>query len=559
MELAFVAAVEVGGYVNVLKVLPVLLVLLLWARLLTWVDKDAPAAHLSRDGLNTAFLGGMILGFALFFILPSFLIAFPVLLFVLMVETGVYLGLRHQKVGLGDLREQFRQWLHSFKSGEKKVKELPNQVLVYGKGGAAVPPPTSEAPERPAYEALQAALIEPMRKGAEQIDLAPSENGSVLKYTVDGLPYRGNTVDRGNAVTAVMMLKSAAGLDTEDRRKPQRGTLKLGAEGRKTEFRIDTAGSTAGEYLRLLADPKKRHDFNLDSIGFNDTQKQTLREILQDRTGVVIVSAPKAQGLTSLLYAVLRGHDAFLEHIHTVERTPDIDLEGITQNKLAANASPADEFKQTDWVVSQEPDIIMISRVDDSRTATRLVKFSGDTDHNRRAYVGIQAPSTFDALTAWRKLVGDDKVAVENLKLVINGRVLRKLCNACKVGYTADPNTLRKLGMNPDKATTLFQARTEPLRDQKGNPIPCEFCKDLRFKGRTGVFEFFVLDDETRARIAAGISPNELKALFRKQRGRFLQEEALALVQRGDTSVQEVLRVLKGGEGAAQGDQPAAA
>src|SRR5439155_4793995 len=218
MGLAFVAAVEVGGYVSALKALPVLLVLLLWARLLTWVDKDAPAAHLPRDGINTGFLAGMILGFTLFFALPGFLIAFPVLLLVLGVETGVYLVLRNQKVGLADLNAQFRQWLASFKKGEKKVKELPNQVQIVAKGGAVIPPPGGEAPERPAYEALQGALVEPMRKGAEQIDLAPSENGSLLKYTVDGVSYRGNTIDRGAAATAVMLLKQAAGLDTEDRR-----------------------------------------------------------------------------------------------------------------------------------------------------------------------------------------------------------------------------------------------------------------------------------------------------------------------------------------------------
>lgn len=555
MGLAFVAAVEVGGYVSALKALPVLLVLLLWARLLTWIDKDAPAAHLPRDGINLGFLGGLIVGFALFFFLPTFLIAFGALLFLLIVEAGVYLGLRHQKVGLTDLKAQFQEWLASFKGGEKKVKEQPNQVQIVVKGGSVLPPPDADSMERPAFDALQTALMEPLRKNAEQVDLAPSENGSVLKYMVDGVSYRGSTVERGVAANAVMMLKSAAGLDVEDRRKPQRGTIKLGMEGRRTEFRIDTAGSTAGEYLRLLAEPKKRHDYNLDTIGFSDTQKQTLREILQERTGVVLVSAPKAQGLTSLLYAILRGHDAFLEHIHTVERVPDIDLEGITQNKLPANVSPADEFKQTDWVISQEPDIIMISKLEDSRTATSLARYSGDREHNRRAYIGMQAASTFDALANWRKLVGDDKVAAENLRLIVNGRVLRKLCNACKIGYTPDPNTLKKLGMNPEKSTTLFQARTEPLRDAKGNPVPCEFCKDLRFKGRTGVFEMFVIDDEAKEKIVAGASPNELRAAFRKQRGRFLQEEALAIVQKGDTSVQEVLRVLKGAEGGAAGEE----
>src|SRR3982751_2189258 len=102
MGLAFVAKGEVGGYVRALKALPVLLVLLLWGRFLTWVDKDAPAAHLPRDGINAGFLAGLVIGFGLFFFLPTFLIAFPVLLFVLAVEVGVYLGLRKYKDGVSD-------------------------------------------------------------------------------------------------------------------------------------------------------------------------------------------------------------------------------------------------------------------------------------------------------------------------------------------------------------------------------------------------------------------------------------------------------------------------
>jgi type II secretory ATPase GspE/PulE/Tfp pilus assembly ATPase PilB-like protein len=431
-------------------------------------------------------------------------------------------------------------------------------VQIINKSGAMVPPPEAEAPERPAYDALQNALIEPLRKNAEQIDIAPAETGALVKYSVDGVAYRGAAFDRANGGVAVGMLKGAAGLDVNDRRKPQRGALKLGADGRRTEFRIDTAGTTAGEYVRLMAEPKKRHDFNVDTLGFTAQQKQLLRELIEDRTGVVIVSAPKGQGLTSALYAVMRGHDAFLEHIHTVERAPDIDLEGITQNKLAANASAADEQKLVNWVISQEPDVLLVSKVEDPRTASELIRFAGDKERNRRVYVGMQANSTFEALAAWRKLVGDERKAVENLKLIMNGRVLRRLCNACKVGYTPDPNTLRKLGMDPDKSTTLFQARSQPLRDQKGNPIPCEFCKDLRFKGRTGVFEFFHFDDEARNVIStAGGSANTLKQVFRKQRGKFLQEEALGMVEKGDTSVQEVLRVLKGGESPPGGEAPA--
>jgi general secretion pathway protein E len=244
-------------------------------------------------------------------------------------------------------------------------------------------------------------------------------------------------------------------------------------------------------------------------------------------------------GLTNLSYSVLRSHDAFLEHIQTIERDPEEDLEGITQTKLAANAPAAEEYKQVDWVISQDPTAIFVNKLEDPRSAADLVNYAKS---GKRVYVALRAASTFEALTQWRKIVADDTLAVDVLKMVINGRVLRKLCNNCKVGYAPDPGTLRKLGMNPEKVTQLFQARTTPQRDAKGNPVACEFCQELRYAGRTGVFEIMTVDDDLRQAV---IGNKPIEPVFRKQRSRFLQEEALALVEKGDTSVQEVKRILR--------------
>jgi type II secretory ATPase GspE/PulE/Tfp pilus assembly ATPase PilB-like protein len=259
----------------------------------------------------------------------------------------------------------------------------------------------------------------------------------------------------------------------------------------------------------------------------------------------VLVSAPPRQGLTTILYSILRAHDAFLNHIQTIERVAREDLEGITQTKMGAGASAAEEQKQVDWVTSQQPEIVMIDDVINPQSARTLLNFAGDAE-NKRVYVGMRSGSTFEAIESWRKLVGDDALALKTVGLVISGRVLRKLCMACKVAYSPDPDTLRKLNMDPDRVDKLYQARTSPLTDQKGRPIPCEFCQDLRYKGRLGVFELFVIDDEVRKAIVAGASTKQLQTIFRKHRGKFLQEQALALVEAGDTSVQEVLRVLKG-------------
>lgn len=553
----FIAAIEGGGYISPLKAVPPLLVLALWARLLTWIDKDSPNAHLPRIPLNVSFLVGMGLAYALFFFLPTFIVAFATLMFVFVAEMATYLIIRHQKVGLADLKEQFNAWMASKKSDKKKEdKEVANQVTVIGKGGHPMAIPAPEDPNRAAFDAIQAALTEPLRKGAELITLAPSENGLTTRYQVDGMDYKGTMVERTIGGTAVTLLKATAGLDVNDKRKPQRTMVKLVIDGKRREYRLETAGSTAGEAARFVLDPKQRHNIRLDALGFNQKQLETLRRLIkEDRNGVVIVAAPRTMGMTAAMYGIMRAHDAFLEHLQTIEREPESEMEGITQNKLPANAAPADEQKAISWAISQEPDAIMVPRLDDQKSAVELIRYAKE----KRVYVGIRAGSAFDALNQWRRLVGNDKLAVSELQLVVCGRVARKLCMACKVSYAPDPGVVKKLGLNPDKAATLFQARTQPLRDPRGNPVPCDFCLDLRYKGRIGVYETLVVDDDVRQVVASGGSENQLKAVFRKQRGKYLQEEALGLVETGDTSVQEVLRVLKIGSDAAPASSGSAA
>jgi type II secretory ATPase GspE/PulE/Tfp pilus assembly ATPase PilB-like protein len=531
------AEVEVGQYVSAFKAIPVVLMLLLWGRLATWVDKDAKRNRLNRHAFNTGMMAGGLLGFLAFFMLPAFLVALIVMILCVAGATAAYLIARHQKVGLADL--------------QKEVTVAEGELLLFDSAGKAVPPPEEESPDLPAYQMVQTLLAAPMRRGAEVFELTPSDKAFVTAYTVDGVVYGGSPVEKGAAVHVITYLKRLGGLDISDRRKPQVGKLRVSVDGQKHELQINTAGSAIGEQLRLTSDPKRRHERRLEDLGLFDDQLTAIKENIQSMQGIVLASAPKGHGLTSLLYALLRGHDAFLSHIVTVERAPENDLEGITQNRLSANAPPAEEAKGVNWVVSQQPDVVMVSSIEDPRSAQDLIKY---TDEGKRAYVGLRAGSTFDTIMAWRKLVADDKAAIKNLSMVISGRLVRRLCENCKVAYVPDPATLRKLNMDPNRVSKLYQARTEPLQDSKGNPMVCPMCHDLRFNGRIGIYEVFMIDPEVKQILLgtsasdAGVLAARLKAAFRKQKMRYLQESALLLVEDGLTSVQEVLRVLKHSE-----------
>ena len=550
------AAPPGGDYINPFKLLPVLILLVVWARLLTWVDKDAPIAHLPREAINTGLLAGMAAGFALFFLMPGgFWIALLALIFVMFIEAGVYLGIRYQKVGLADLKGEIKNIGKGMKKGDKTVKEVAGEVQFVNKSGNLMPAPAAETPEANTYLAVQLLFADPFKKGAEMIDFSPDENGMSVKYWVDGFGYRGTSVERDTGSDVITHFKKVAGMDMADKRKPQSGSMKVVSAGKRLELQVGTRGSTAGEQMTLSVDPKKRHNLKLEEIGLTEDQLALLKDTVGGNAGIVLVSAPKGAGLTSLMYAILRTHDAFLTHIHTIERDAAADLEGITQNKLAPNASAAEESKQLSWVIDQDPDTIMISSIEDPKSAQMLVKFA---KKGKRVYVGMRAGSTLDALTQWRKMVGDDNQALDSLVLAISGRTLRLLCNECKVGYSPAPMTLRKLNMDSDRVSKLYQARAKPITDPKGNPLLCEFCHELHFKGRTGVYEIFLIDDDAKQAVLSGASSTQLKMAFRKQRAKYLQEQALMLVEKGDTSVQEVLRVLKP-EGDAPPARPAAA
>ena len=547
MSWTFVAVGEYGGFLAPWKVIPLVIVAAVWLKLLTWADKDAKRAYLPRETTGLLGMGGFILAAVAYFAIPIVWISIPVLLALFAGGVIWYLSARKKTIGLGDLGDEWNAYVRSFGKEKKDQGPPPDQLILSGKNGTLTPP-RPDAPERVIYDTIQSVVGNPLKLRANRIDLRPSGEGSnVYRYQVDGVPYEGKpSIQRDVAAEVIALLKEMAGLDSSELRKPQTGTIKAQLDKTKSELDLTTAGTTAGESMRLVVDHKKQYELTVDKLGLLPDQIKQIDELIDEPGGVVLLSAPETQGLSSLSYAMLRRHDAILSHIQSIERDAPTEVEGVRQTMLAPTANGQEEAKLVGWIISQEPDVIYVSKLEDAESARMLIEYAlhgGET--GKRVYVSLRAPSTFDAIAQWRKIVGDDKAAVEGLRLVISGRLIRKLCEACKIAYVPEPDALRKMGMSPDKVEKLFQARREPLRDQKGNPIVCEFCGGLGFKGRTGVYEFFKVDDDVRQTLLANGSTKQLQAHFRRQKQRFLQEAALAKVEAGETSVDEVLRVLR--------------
>src|SRR6187455_1699700 len=118
MHLMHVMAIEVGSYINLWKILPVLILLPIWARLMTWMDKDSIEGHLPRLMLNVIAMLLAAVGVVMFVLLPTYIVAISGFVLCLVANLGVYLGMRHQKVGLGDLSKQFNHWIKNIGKGK---------------------------------------------------------------------------------------------------------------------------------------------------------------------------------------------------------------------------------------------------------------------------------------------------------------------------------------------------------------------------------------------------------------------------------------------------------
>ena len=303
----------------------------------------------------------------------------------------------------------------------------------------------------------------------EKLELASVEGGVVTQYWVDGVMFTGQQFNRQGVNAAITLLKRLAGLDMNERRKPQVGVIQASVEGKRHEVQVHTAGSAAGESLRLMVDAKRRHELKLESLGLSADQLQQVETAVRDRSGVVLLAVPRGQGLTSLAYSIIRRHDAFLTHIHSIEREPEDDLEGVTQNRLARGASPNDELQQVQWVISQEPDALLMAEITNPKTARELVQFAAG--EGKRVYVGLRAGSAVDAISEWRQMVGDDDLATKSLRQVISGRLVRRLCSACKQPYQPEPETLRKLNLEHGRPSSSSRHERSPWWTKKATRL----------------------------------------------------------------------------------------
>ncbi len=381
--------------------------------------------------------------------------------------------------------------------------------------------------DAPIIRLINALLAEAIRENASDIHIETFEKDLVVRFRIDGVLREIVKPKRALAPLLVSRIKVMGKLDIAEKRIPQDGRISLRIGGREVDVRVSTLPASNGERVVLRLLDKQAGRLRLDNLGMASGILKQIQKIVHKPHGIFLVTGPTGSGKTTTLYASLAEVNGHNINILTVEDPIEYNLPGIGQTQVNTKADMT-FARGLRAILRQDPDVVMVGEIRDLETAEIAVQAS---------LTGHLVLSTLHTNTAAGAVTRLVDMGVEPFLLassiigVLAQRLVRVLCSDCKVAVEADAFELEFLGISdPANAPKLF------------HPGGCDTCSHSGFRGRTGIHELLVVDEELRTLIHDRASE---QALVRSAR-RFnpgIREDGRSKVLAGVTTVQEVLRV----------------
>ena len=385
------------------------------------------------------------------------------------------------------------------------------------------------ASEAPVIRLVNLLITRAIELRASDIHLEPFEGDFKVRYRVDGVLHDEEAPPKRLQAAVISRIKIMAKLNIAERRLPQDGRIKLRVLGKEIDFRVSTLPTMFGESVVLRILDRETVVLDLEKLGFPDYDLKKFRDLINRPYGIILVTGPTGSGKTTTLYAGLSEINSPEKKIITVEDPIEYQLGGVNQVQVKSGIglSFANILRS---ILRQDPDIIMIGEIRDAETA-EIAIHSALTGH--LVFSTLHTNDAAGAVTRLLEMGMENYLISSSLIGIMAQRLVRVICPECKEPYTPEVGVLEELGISHDevKKLDIFKGRG------------CKNCANTGFRGRKGIYELLMMNDDIRELILDKTPSNVIKEKGRAQGMKTLREAGWNKVKAGVSTVSEVLRV----------------
>jgi len=536
-----------------LKLLLLFVILWMWVSATDWVNRDAQIYKLGHMKWNAiVFFPFAIVALLLVFLPLHSLIRAPIM-FVVFLATWIPYVLVHNK-GVEPHRTVLTGswWRYVMASLASKVglKVSADRKAEYEKGApvelfamGAEDVTTDNANllsarNSPGYVLVKDLIVDMVRRRSERVLLDFTQQAVNVRLEIDGVWHNGEARDRESSDVMLAVMKTLANMGVKERRKKQRGQFGAKYEDHSFLCPVTSKGVATGEQVVVSLRGEQQHFDSYAALGMREGLQNQWSELMASDVGVLIFSTMPGGGLTTITNVSLEETDRLMRDFVAIEEVNhrEAEIQNIEVHTFDASAgeTPATLMPK---LIRSYPNVYVCRDLVNIESARLLFN---EVNDDRLVVTSIRAKDTAEALLRVLQMKVPAEEFVPVVKAVLYQRLIRTLCPDCKVGYTPPPDVLKKLGIPAGKVEQLFRPPKPEEIDK-----PCRSCQGMGYKGRTGIFELLVINDQIREILVKQPKLDLLKKAARASHQRLLQEEGIVLVAKGMTSIPELMRVLK--------------
>jgi len=382
--------------------------------------------------------------------------------------------------------------------------------------------------DAPIIKLVNTMIVEAFKMRASDIHLEPLDKRFRVRYRIDGMLHEMKSPPKRLQASIISRLKIMSNMSIAERRIPQDGRIQATVGNKTIDLRVSCLPTTHGESIVMRILDKEGLKLGLGELGFFSDDQQTFERLIGLPDGILLVTGPTGSGKTTTLYAVLNYINRPDRKIITVEDPVEYVMSGI--NQVQVNEAVGLTFAAAlRAMLRQAPNVIMLGEIRDLETASIAINAS------LTGHLVFSTLHTNDAPSAVTRLIDigvKPFLVASSSRALMAQRLVRKVCKKCGQPYQPPQSELQAL--NIDAA----QAASATFRKGRG----CPECNKTGYRGRMGIFEIFVIEDEVRKLIYEKVPATVLRARARELGMRTLREDGTRKVLAGLTTPEEVIR-----------------